>query len=156
MDVFDISHPVAIPYVYNDGGRAATKFKGTAGDCVCRAIVIASGLPYMQVYQDLSSGMASQRRSTRTGKQPRSARNGIYVKRRWFQEYMTELGFCWTPTMTVGSGCKVHLRSDELPPGRLVVSLSRHYAAVINGVLHDTYDCSREGTRCVYGYWKLN
>jgi len=28
-------------------------------------------------------------------------------------------------------------------------------AAVIDGVLHDAYDCSREGTRCVYGYYKL-
>jgi len=24
---------------------------------------------------------------------------------------------------------------------------------VIDGVLHDTHDCSRDGTRCVYGYW---
>jgi hypothetical protein len=55
--------------------------------------------------------------------------------------------------MQIGSGCKVHLRSDELPIGRLVVGLSRHSAAVIDGVLHDTYDCSRRGTRCVYGYW---
>jgi len=26
--------------------------------------------------------------------------------------------------------------------------------AVIDGVINDTYDCSREGTRCVYGYWE--
>ena len=24
---------------------------------------------------------------------------------------------------------------------------------VKDGVLYDTYDCSRNGTRCVYGYW---
>ena len=23
----------------------------------------------------------------------------------------------------------------------------------INGVLNDVFDCSRSGTRCVYGYW---
>jgi hypothetical protein len=40
------------------------------------------------------------------------------------------------------------------PPGRLVVRLSKHVAAVVDGVLHDTYDCSRGGTRCVYGYWR--
>jgi hypothetical protein len=33
------------------------------------------------------------------------------------------------------------------------VVLSRHYAAVIDGVLHDVVDCSRGGTRCVYGYY---
>ena len=57
--------------------------------------------------------------------------------------------------MSIGSGCKVHLRADELPSGRLIVSLANHVVAVIDGVLHDTHDSSRDGTRCVYGYWKL-
>ncbi len=26
---------------------------------------------------------------------------------------------------------------------------------MIDGVVHDTYDCTRNGTRCVYGYWTL-
>lgn len=68
---------------------------------------------------------------------------------------MEELGFVWTPTMFIGQGCKVHLRKGELPTGRLVVKVSRHLCAVINGVLHDTHDCTRRGKRCVYGYWKL-
>lgn len=66
-----------------------------------------------------------------------------------------DLGAVWTPTMKFGSGCTVHLRSGELPMGRLVLRLSKHLAAVIHGVLHDTYDCSRDGTRCVYGYWEV-
>ena len=56
--------------------------------------------------------------------------------------------------MFVGSGCQVHLREDELPSGRLIVSLSKHSCAVIDGVIHDLDDPSRDGTRCVYGYWK--
>jgi hypothetical protein len=56
--------------------------------------------------------------------------------------------------MQIGSGCRVHLRADELPGGRLVVALSRHSTEVIDGVIHDRHDCSREGTRCVYGYWR--
>jgi hypothetical protein len=67
---------------------------------------------------------------------------------------MKQLGWMWTPTMQIGSGCTVHLRADELPPGRLVVSVSKHLTAVIDGVIHDTHDCSRRGTRCVYGYWQ--
>ena len=55
--------------------------------------------------------------------------------------------------MAIGSGCTVHLRADELPPGRLIVGVSRHTTAVINGVVHDTHDPTRGGTRCVYGYW---
>ena len=45
------------------------------------------------------------------------------------------------------------LDEDELPKGRLICHVSRHSCAVIDGVLNDTYDCSRMGTRCVYGYW---
>jgi hypothetical protein len=56
--------------------------------------------------------------------------------------------------MSIGSGCKVHLCTEELPKGRLIVSVSRHLIAVIDGVFHDTHDCSRGGTRCVYGYWR--
>src|ERR1700730_2873392 len=48
----------------------------------------------------------------------------------------------------------VGLRAKELPPGRLVVSVSKHLTAVIDGVIHDTHDPSRHGKRCVYGYWQ--
>ena len=80
--------------------------------------------------------------------------DGVTVKRKWFRDYMAGLGFSWTPTMGIGTGCKVHLRDGELPQGRLVVSVSKHYVAVIDGVIFDTHDCSRNGTRCVYGYWQ--
>ena len=148
------SNPAA--FVYNDGGRAAAGYIVSAGDCVCRAVAIAARLPYQEVYDRLAEGNASQRKSKRTGKQPRSARNGIYTTRKWFKDYMRELGFVWTPTMQIGSGCQVHLKADELPSGRLVCNVSRHSVAVIDGVINDTYDCSREGTRCVYGYWRMN
>jgi len=168
-------------YVRNDGGRSAADFKGTAGDCVCRAVAIASGQPYAEVYQRLADGMGSQRIGRRAAKKSASARNGITVQRKWFKDYMRELGFKWVPTMTIGSGCKVHLSDGELPMGRLVVAVSRHYTAVINGVIHDTHNPQRDkswsfepdhgqplkpnqgrnqngvwteiGGRCVYGYF---
>ena len=141
----------------NDAGRADAGRKGHTGDCVTRAIAIAADLPYGEVYARMAKGNATQRRSKHDkGKRVRTASHGIAVKRKWFKDYMAELGFVWTATMEVGSGCKVHLKSDELPKGRIVVSLSRHYAAVIDGVLNDIQDCSREGTRCVYGYWAIS
>ena len=145
----------ALPFIEDDGGRIAAGFKGEAGDCVTRAIAIASGLPYTQVYDALAAGTLTQRRSKHDkAARKRTARDGIHTTRKWFKDYMTEIGFTWTPTMSIGSGCKVHLRSDELPQGRLVVAVSKHYTAVIDGVCRDTYDPSRGGTRCVYGYWK--
>tara|TARA_Y100001938_G_C7828031_1_gene299930 strand:- start:83 stop:541 length:459 start_codon:yes stop_codon:yes gene_type:complete len=143
-------------FVYNDGGRKAAGYQGKAGDCVCRAISIAANLPYKQVYERLAEGNATQRRSKHDkGNRSKSARNGISTTRKWFKDYMLELGFEWTPTMQIGSGCKVHLKADELPSGRLVCSVSNHNVAVIDGIINDTYDCSRQGKRCVYGYWRL-
>lgn len=140
-------------HIYDDGGRAAAGFKGHAGDCVARAVAIASGRPYAEVYATLAKGTGAQRATKRSGRKAASARNGIHVRRKWFKDYMVGLGFRWVPTMQIGSGCKVHLREHELPLGRLVVSVSKHYTAVIDGVIHDTYDPQRDGTRCVYGYW---
>lgn len=140
-------------FTYNDGGRINAGYKGAAGDCVVRAVAIATGLPYQEVYDALSEGSRAQR-LTRRSKAKASARDGVSVKRKWFRDYMQALGWEWVPTMQIGSGCKVHLRAEELPAGNLIVSVSKHYTAVIGGVIHDTHDPSRDGTRCVYGYWQ--
>lgn len=142
-------------FVKDDGGRAAAGFKGSAGDCVCRSIAIASGFPYADVYKRLSEGAGSQRRSKHARKVVASARDGINTRRKWFKDYMAELGFEWVPTMTIGSGCKTHLVASDLPKGRIVVAVSKHYVAMIDGVIHDTHDPSRGGDRCVYGYWRF-
>ena len=141
---------------FNDGGRAKAGYKGLTGDCVARAIAIAAELPYKEVYDRLAEGNATQRVTKRMKKSRRgvrTARNGINTKRKWFQDYMQSLGFKSVATMGIGTGCKVHLKADELPKGRIICNLSRHYCAVIDGVINDTYDCSRGGQRCVYGYW---
>lgn len=114
----DVSKP---KFVYNDGGRKEAGRKGNTGDCVTRAICIATGLPYMEVYNRLAEGNFTQRKSKYDKKRrTRSASNGISTTRKWFKDYMIELGFEWTPTMTIGSGCQVHLKADELPKGKLV------------------------------------
>lgn len=137
-------------WTYDDGGRAAAGYKGEAGDCAVRAVAIAAQLPYQEVYDRINVLALNER----TGKRKRgksNARTGVY--RGTFHKLMAELGWHWTPTMHIGSGTSVHLRADELPAGRIIVNLSKHYAAVIDGVIHDTEDPSRGGTRCVYGYW---
>jgi hypothetical protein len=142
-------------WIYDDGGRAAAGYKGDTGDCVCRAVAIATGEPYQQVYEILAVGNATQRKTKRspraTGK--RTASEGISTRRKWFSDLMESLGFAWVPTMGIGTGCRFHLRDGELPMGRLIVNVSKHMVAVIDGVIHDTHDCSRGGTRCVYGYF---
>jgi len=140
-------------YVYDDGGRAAAGYKGETGDCVVRAIAIAAELPYQEIYDGINELALGERTGTRKrGKS--NARLGVY--KGTIRKYMEALGWTWTPTMQIGSGCQVHLRADELPAGRLVVSVSKHSVAVIDGVVHDTHDPSRDGTRCVYGYFQRN
>jgi len=144
--------------IITDGGRASSaRWRGKAkGDCVTRAIAIVTGRSYCEVYDRLATGNATQRRSKRTGKRGMTADHGINTNRKWFRDYMAELGFVWVPIMGIGTGCKVHMRDGELPNGRLVVSLSKHYSAVIDGVVFDTHDPCRGGTRCCYGYWRLD
>jgi hypothetical protein len=163
-------------FIYNDGGRSAAGYTGDAGDCVVRAIAIAAELPYQDVYDSINQLAKLEKR----GKRKRgisSARSGVY--RNTYDRYLRSIGWQWTPTMLIGSGCKVHLTDGELPMGRLIVSVSRHMTAVIDGVIYDTHDPQREptevfsgelitdadgtrrnkvvgmtGGRCVYGYWR--
>jgi hypothetical protein len=143
--------------IINDGGRALAGYKGTNRDCVVRSIAIIAQLPYSQVYDACADIMARMPRSKRRKSSAgvRSAANGVYTTSVLFKRYMASLGFVWTPTMGIGTGCTVHLRASELPKGWLIVSVSRHYTAVIDGVIWDTHDPSRCGKRCVYGYWRL-
>lgn len=140
-----------------DGGRAAAGYEGDAGDCVTRAIAIATGLPYSTVYDALFARSKAYgeehygrvaRSIQKRGGSPRSGQHRIV-----YQSYLESLGWKWVPTMKIGTGCKVHLKADELPLGRLIVRVSKHITTVIDGVIHDTYDPSRGGTRCVYGYF---
>lgn len=136
-------------WVYDDGGRAAAGYKGAAGDCVTRAVAIAAQLSYQDVY-DRVQALAKVERPRRGRRS--SARTG--VAKASSRRLLAALGWTWHPTMAIGQGCKVHLRAEELPSGRLVVACSRHLVAVIDGTIHDTHDPSRGGTRCVYGYWR--
>lgn len=142
----------AATFMYDDGGRKDAGYKGDAGDCVVRSIAIATGKSYLEVYDAINILAKDERVGRRKKRMSKSSsRNG--VDRKIYQSYLESLGWQWVPTMFIGKGCKVHLRANELPRGRVIVRLSKHLAAVIDGVVHDTYDPSRDGTRCVYGYF---
>lgn len=142
----------------DDGGRAAAGFKGETSDCVCRAIAIATGKPYTDVYADLNALGALERKGKRR-RGMSSARTGVYKPT--YRRYLESLGWSFVPTMGIGTGCRVHLTDGELPMGRLIVAVSKHLTAVIDGVIHDTHDPQREthnsrfndGTPLRHGEW---
>ena len=146
-----------LKFKYDDGGRSNAGYKGVAGDCVVRSIAIAANLSYKKVYEDLYQANEIFRNTSKTklarslkqkNDSPRTGTHRVVLKK-----YLLQLGWKWTPTMFIGQGCKIHLKKNELPDGTLIVSCSKHITVVKEGILHDTYDCSRNGTRCVYGYW---
>lgn len=145
-------------FVENDGGRTDAGYKGGTGDCVTRSIAIITGKPYKEVYDALNELSKDKKFwvlvQTKQGKvRQRNSDSRTGVHRKVYDYYLKSIGYKWIPTMKIGSGCQIHLRGDELPEGRLIVSVSKHMTAVIDGVIHDTHDCSRQGTRCVYGYF---
>lgn len=128
----------ATHYVNDDGGRS-NYFKGRAGDCVVRAVAIATGMDYKEVYKAAAKVIGY------------TPRNGVHHKDT--RKLVEHFGGVWHPTMGIGTGCRVHLKADELPAGRIVCNCSKHLVAVIDGVIHDNHDPSKGGKRCVYGYW---
>lgn len=132
---------MAIKFQYNDGGRSKYFEATNVGDCVVRAIAIATNNDYMAIYNAIA----------KLGNQ--TPRNG--VKKSTTRKFIEQqLKWRWVPLMGIGTGCRVHLTNNELPEhGTIIVQLSKHLACVKDGTLFDTYDCSRDGTRCVYGYW---
>lgn len=90
-------------WTYNDGGRCAAGYKGATGDCVTRAIAIATGKPYQEVYDLVNAvSKASEQRRRRKGRS--SARTGVYKGA--IQAILAQLGWRWVPTMAIGQGGK--------------------------------------------------
>ena len=128
-------------WIFDDGGRSNYYKKLNVGDCVCRAISIASESDYKVIYKLLKEYGGGE-----------SPRNGVYKE--VYTALLKDMGWTWVPCS--GKGIKnsnVHLRSDELPRGRIICRVSKHLTCVVDGELHDTYDCTRGGNRKVYGYW---
>jgi hypothetical protein len=107
----------------------------------------------MDVYKALAK-LNSEQKPKNGKRRAKTASHGINTREKWFKDYMTSIGFEWVPTMKFGVGCNTHLVPSELPKEDLVVMVSRHATAIVNGVLHDTHEPSREGNRCVYGYFR--
>jgi hypothetical protein len=131
-------------YIYDDGGRSAAGHAPNK-DCVTRSIAIATEQSYQSVYDSFDRLSQNERR----GKYKLGISNpstGVYIAT--IIKYMRLLGWEWI------SQSLAEFQMNELPNGRLVVAVKQHFMAVVDGVLYDTHDSSRNGERCVYGYFK--
>ena len=165
----------AFPFVRTDGGRAAAGFADTrtrlvAGgsgvtlgttrhkraDCVARAIALTSGVPYGQVWTDLLEfiQLGPDAKEYRTNATPDG---GILTNSLALAEWMLERGFTLqrVPVTTTPYGHRVRdrvlLRRGE-PfliglTGPAVVIVRGHATALIDGEIHDSWDCAASARR---------
>ncbi len=135
-------------WVYDDGGRS-NYFEGTTNDSVCRSIAIATGKDYKEVHELINEYIKKEQLDEQYVNNER-----IGVSKEICPKLLESLGWKWKATMIFGKGCTTHLKSGELPKkGTLIVLISKHLTCVKDNVIHDIFDVSRKGTRCVYGYW---
>ena len=126
-------------YTYNDGGRAEAGFKGVM-DCGVRAYAVALQVPYKEARRIL-------KKHTKAG----MAGDGALSKGIFKKDYDSALkaaGWEWHKAPTF-PGRKA--RHYDMPKGRVIVKMAKHFAAVVDGELQDVFDSS---DKMVYGYWR--
>ena len=139
-----------LEFIYDDGGavEAGHDLDELIGDCVTRAIAIATGTPYdgvLAVLRERNLDWLKRRKADRYQDATLTVEQRACPKRTgWkavFRKYLTsELGWTWTPCMSIGQrGRRTRLKAGELPGGRLIVEIKGHTCAVIDGVVHDTH-----------------
>jgi hypothetical protein len=129
-------------FFYTDGGRAQAGFSPVLGDCVCRAIAIAAKTPYAEVYRGLAAACRQERK--------RRSWPDKGVLRRTITRYMRLLAWEWVPTS--GQGPTLRLTAVDPPPGRLVLIMQRHAAALIDRVIYDI--AMPPPSAPIYGYYR--
>lgn len=117
-----------IGYVFDDGGREEAGYKGSASDCVARAIAILTDTPYKQVYKHIADFNFNHGQS-------RSARNGVKVKDT--PKLMTEFGL---EKVKLGRGTRPTYTEAYNTYGNCIVKTTKHVCALVDGNLCDTFD----------------
>ncbi len=135
-------------FEFNDGGRSKY-FTEKAEDSVCRTISIATGKDYKEIQRLINAYIKKEELDEQYIKNA-----PFIVSKEICYKLLKELGWKWNPCMYFGKGCTTHLKNGELPKkGTFIVSISRQLTCVKDNVIYDIDNPSRDGTRCVYGYW---
>lgn len=133
----------------DDGGRSTdTKRRPHTADCMIRALVCATGLPYAQVYDEMiEEGVFS----------PKS---GGFLDRLIGQLAFEErdyhgFKFEWIPFQAKKGVPRMNPDkfAEQFPTGNFILRMGHHYCSMINGVLRDCF--VHTDMRCVYGAWRI-
>lgn len=123
-------------YVFYNANPVGVSVK--TGNCAVRAIATAEDVDYRVAEQELLEHL------TKIG-------YGYYAYAD--EDYLDAHYESITPKVIKGekrmNGCRF---AESHPKGRYVLNMAGHLTACIDGLIYDTWDCSR---KCVYRYWKI-
>ena len=139
----------------DDGGRCKAGFKGKAPDCFLRAYSITEEKDYKEAYNELEekfSKMKPLKGKSVRGSGVSHPNTGVY--REHADQILKDKGYKWIPTSGIGKGFEMHVKEGELPAGKNILRVSKHYIASEDDDWKDTHDSSRNQRRGVYGYWR--
>ena len=125
-------------YERNDGGRKDSGRRGTAGDCLVRAIAIITGLPYGDVYRRCAAmyAAAGYKRSGNAGALGRK-RKGQRSVNRVQDDILHAFGF---RRAALPTGSKPTYSEALAQYGACIARTTRHFAALKDGALQDSFD----------------
>ena len=142
-------------YEYDDGGRRDAGYKGDTGDCVVRAIAIASGAPYQDVYDAMAQAMCRHgyRASGNAYGQGKRHSRGQRPARQVQTDVMAEYGF---EKVKLPKGPKPTYEEAHARYGDCIVSTTKHVCALVGGALRDTSDGRTYIWEDKYGFNRLH
>lgn len=125
-------------WIYDTGGREKYYKAVHVGDCATRAFAIAAEMDYKEAYMMV--------KEYNDGETPRNGVFGYIIV-----EMMEDLGWEYVKY----NDPDAYLADAEIPTDKVIIGwLGNHFAAVINGVLHDTWNSSKsKRTKGFKGYW---
>lgn len=131
--------PHAVPFVQTDAGRSSSKRSKQKNDCTVRAWATANHIPYDEAYDVLKSfGRKSGRgidfkgfANTQINIVSRISFPAVKGKKR----------------MNIGKFC------NQYDKGIFIIKTAKHVSAVLDGVVHDTFEPRHD--RCVYAAYAL-
>ena len=110
----------------DDGGRSR-HYKGKTGDCVVRALAIATGTDYKEIFKELLDI------SYEIGHMPNTHEvEKVFLERHGFTKNKT-------PRNIKGKKISVRAFTTIAPKGRIVARTREHSVAIVNNVARDTW-----------------
>lgn len=143
-----------LAFRYDDGGREAAGFAGMTGDCVTRAIAIATGIPYCKIYEELN--FLSESASVKYLR-------GFYAHKGLpggvNHAYLNRIGWKYISTEANSKPLKF-LCQEDLPKGNLIAIIEPlesdgplHACCVKNHVIFDSGNTVALGPPVMRGYF---